>query len=158
MHRGIFIHSVYVDPNSKKDLQATFYGNVDEQVELVARQLKAIPFLSDGFDVIGFSQGSYYVQFLRAYIGRYNDPPVRNLITFGSPHMDISYTALQTCVKRIVSFFSAHITHTTSPVPLVGNRPNRLTRGYLKSNHFLTYINNEWPARHKNETNAANLA
>jgi Palmitoyl protein thioesterase len=24
MHRGIFIHSVYVDPDSKKDLQATF--------------------------------------------------------------------------------------------------------------------------------------
>jgi len=24
MHRGIFIHSVYVDPDSKKDTQATF--------------------------------------------------------------------------------------------------------------------------------------
>ena len=24
MHRGIFIHSVYVDPDSKKDLHATF--------------------------------------------------------------------------------------------------------------------------------------
>jgi palmitoyl-protein thioesterase len=83
MHRGIFIHSVYVDPDSKKDKQATFvrseytllfssmtfvglhpsptnqYGNVDEQVELVARQLKDIPLLSDGFDAIGFSQGSY---------------------------------------------------------------------------------------------------
>jgi len=35
------------------------YGDVDEQVELVARQLKGIPFLSDAFDAIGFSQGSY---------------------------------------------------------------------------------------------------
>jgi hypothetical protein len=35
------------------------YGNIDEQVELVARQLKDIPSLSDGFDAIGFSQGSY---------------------------------------------------------------------------------------------------
>jgi Palmitoyl protein thioesterase len=35
------------------------YGNVDEQVELVARQLKGLPLLSDGFDAIGFSQGSY---------------------------------------------------------------------------------------------------
>ncbi len=35
------------------------HGNVDEQVEFVARQLKDIPILSDGFDAIGFSQGSY---------------------------------------------------------------------------------------------------
>ena len=83
IHPGIFIHSVYVDPDSKKDMHATMvrseytwlfssmtfvglhsspanqYGNVDEQVELVARQLKDIPSLSDGFDAIGFSQGSY---------------------------------------------------------------------------------------------------
>ena len=29
-------------------------------------------------------------QFLRAYIERYNNPPVNNLITFGSQHMGIS--------------------------------------------------------------------
>jgi palmitoyl-protein thioesterase len=34
------------------------YGNVDEQVELVAQQLKDVPKLSGGFDAIGFSQGS----------------------------------------------------------------------------------------------------
>jgi palmitoyl-protein thioesterase len=82
MHPGIFIHSVYVDPDSKEDKRATFvrselplvfdlfflgsymsrrrgqYGNVDEQVELVAQQLKGVPKLSGGFDAIGFSQGS----------------------------------------------------------------------------------------------------
>ncbi len=35
------------------------HGNVDEQVETVAQQLKDVPALSDGFDAIGFSQGSY---------------------------------------------------------------------------------------------------
>jgi palmitoyl protein thioesterase len=34
------------------------HGNVDEQVEIVAHQLKDVPGLSDGFDAIGFSQGS----------------------------------------------------------------------------------------------------
>ena len=29
-------------------------------------------------------------QFLRAYIERYNNPPVNNLITFGSQHMGVS--------------------------------------------------------------------
>ena len=38
------------------------YGNVDEQVELVAQQLKDVPQLSGGFDAIGFSQGSYCYQ------------------------------------------------------------------------------------------------
>ena len=29
-------------------------------------------------------------QFLRAYVERYNDPPIHNLITFGSQHMGVS--------------------------------------------------------------------
>ena len=87
IHPGIFIHSVYVDPDTKKDRQATFvrseytlllflpmtlvglhsnpaiqYGNINEQVELVARQLKDVPSLSDGFDAIGFSQGPYCIE------------------------------------------------------------------------------------------------
>lgn len=41
------------------------YGNVDDQVELVAAQLKAVSELSGGFDAIGFSQGSYDVSFPR---------------------------------------------------------------------------------------------
>ena len=80
MHPGIFIHSVYIDPDSKEDKRATFvsselppsspyhssplltqireqYGNVDDQVELVGQQLKHLPQLSGGFDAIGFSQG-----------------------------------------------------------------------------------------------------
>lgn len=33
------------------------YGNVNEQVALVADQIASIPELQDGFDAIGFSQG-----------------------------------------------------------------------------------------------------
>jgi palmitoyl-protein thioesterase len=77
IHPGIFIHSVYIDPDAKEDQRATFvrpnltspsppthtvslkqYGNVDDQVEQVAGQLKAVSELSGGFDAIGFSQGS----------------------------------------------------------------------------------------------------
>ena len=80
IHPGIFIHSVSLDPDAKEDQRATFvsslhnqapspftystlyvfkqYGNVDDQVEQVAEQLKAVPELSKGFDAIGFSQGS----------------------------------------------------------------------------------------------------
>ena len=60
------------------------YGNVNEQIDLVAEQITNVTELKDGFDAIGFSQGG---QFLRAYVERYNTPPVHNLITFGSQHM-----------------------------------------------------------------------
>jgi palmitoyl-protein thioesterase len=36
------------------------YGNVNEQVQLVSEQLAAIPELENGFDAIGFSQGSLF--------------------------------------------------------------------------------------------------
>lgn len=35
------------------------FGKVDDQVELVAQQLKHVPQLSGGFDAMGFSQGLY---------------------------------------------------------------------------------------------------
>ncbi|KAH7888637.1 Alpha/Beta hydrolase protein [Phlebopus sp. FC_14] len=87
MHPGIFVHSVYVDENLNADQHAGFYGNVNEQIALVAEQLASVPQLSRGFDAIGFSQGG---QFLRGYVERNNSPPVHNLITFGSQHMGIS--------------------------------------------------------------------
>jgi palmitoyl-protein thioesterase len=46
--------------------------------------VKADPKLQNGFNAVGFSQGS---QFLRAYVERCNDPPVYNLITMGGQHM-----------------------------------------------------------------------
>jgi len=162
MHPGIFIHSVYVHPDSKEDRQATFHGNVNEQVEIVAQQLKDIPILSDGFDAIGFSQGG---QFLRAYIERHNDPPVRNLITFGSQHMGISDIPackpydLPCILAR--NALRAGIYTGWAQQNIVQAQyyrdPAQLER-YLESNHFLASINNERPARHKNETYAANLA
>jgi len=162
MHPGIFIHSIYVDPDSKKDMQATFVGNVDEQVELVARQLKGIPLLSNGFDAIGFSQGG---QFVRAYIERYNDPPVHNLITFGSQHMGISdippckpYDLPCNLARNAlrVGVYSEWAQQNLVQAQYYRD-PAQLGR-YLESNHFLTSINNELHVPHKNETYAANLA
>lgn len=52
----------------------------------MALQLKAIKELEHGFNAIGISQGG---QFLRAYVERYNDPPVHNLITLGAQHQGV---------------------------------------------------------------------
>ena len=98
---GIFIHSLYIEEEQDQDRKAGFvrcmpfrgpsrfahpsqFGNVNEQIDFVAEQIANITELKDGFDAIGFSQGG---QFLRAYVERYNSPPIHNLITFGSQHM-----------------------------------------------------------------------
>ena len=53
----------------------------------ICQQLGDIPQLQNGFDAIGFSQGGL---FLRAYAERCNNPLLKTLITFGSPHNGIS--------------------------------------------------------------------
>lgn len=161
IHPGIFIHSVYIDLDEKEDRRATFYGNVDDQVEQVAEQLKAVSELSGGFDAIGFSQGG---QFLRAYVERHNDPPIHNLITFGSQHMGISdmpackpYDFLCQVARNVAR---AGVYNEWAQQNLVQAQyfrdPAQLPK-YLSANHFLTSINNEVPAT-RNATYAAHLA
>ncbi|EIM81182.1 alpha/beta-hydrolase [Stereum hirsutum FP-91666 SS1] len=163
VHPGIFTHSIYIDPDLQEDRRAGFYGNVDEQVELVAAQLANITELSGGFDAIGFSQGG---QFLRAYVERYNDPPIRNLITFGSQHMGISdipacrpYDLLCQLARGAArggvytEWAQEHLVQAQ-----YYRDPDQLPL-YLTSNLFLTSINNEHadPAL-RNATYAKQLA
>ncbi|KAF8348139.1 palmitoyl-protein thioesterase [Amanita rubescens] len=161
IHPGIFIHSIYVDQDLGKDKEATFYGNVNEQVESAAAQLAAIPQLQGGFDAIGFSQGG---QFLRAYVERYNRPPVNNLITFGSQHMGVSdlpacrpYDFLCQLARQAAksavygSWAQEHV------VQAQYFRDPSDYEEYLTSNHFLTSINNEIVGL-RNATYGDNLA
>ncbi|BEI87849.1 uncharacterized protein CcaverHIS019_0105670 [Cutaneotrichosporon cavernicola] len=86
---GIFVHSV-VSPNggSPSDEQkAGWWGVGEELSQGGCDQIKSIPELQDGFDAIGFSQGGL---FLRWYAQNCDGPPVKNLITFGTPHFGIT--------------------------------------------------------------------
>ncbi|KAJ7782884.1 palmitoyl-protein thioesterase [Mycena metata] len=161
VHPGISVHLVYIGEDLDKDRQAGFYGNVNEQVQLVAEQLAAIPELEGGFDAIGFSQGG---QFLRAYVERYNSPPIHNLITFGSQHMGISEAAL--CRPRDLL---CQVARRATKSAVYGSwaqenlvqaqyfRDPANLAAYYSANHFLTSINNEI-AETRNETYARNLA
>ncbi|KAF4567744.1 hypothetical protein EYR40_006749 [Pleurotus pulmonarius] len=159
----IFIHSIYIEEDADADRKATFYGNVNSQVDMVNGQLSAIPELNDGFDAIGFSQGG---QFLRAYVERYNDPPVRNLITFGSQHMGVSevsecrrYDFLCQIARRAVKngVYSNWAQENLIQAQYFRDPSNLET--FLEANHFLTSINNEVaPIDGRNETYARNLA
>ncbi|KAF9268794.1 palmitoyl-protein thioesterase [Marasmius fiardii PR-910] len=161
IHPGIFIHSIYIEKELDKDRQATFYGNVDNQIELVSKQLAEVPELAGGFDAIGFSQGG---QFLRAYVERSNTPPIRNLITFGSQHMGVSDVAkcgrfdimCQVARRAVKAGVYSEWAQQNLVQAQYYRDPANLPQ-YLATNKFLTSINNEIPGTH-NKTYAANLA
>ncbi|RDB24914.1 Palmitoyl-protein thioesterase 1 [Hypsizygus marmoreus] len=161
IYPGIFIHSVFIEQDLEKDRRAGFYGNVNDQVEFVADQISAIPELTGGFDAIGLSQGG---QFLRAYVERYNSPPINNLITFGAQHMGISdippcrpYDFLCQVARRTAksTVYGDWVQKNLVQAQYFRDPTNLDT--YLSANHFLTSINNEVPES-RNHTYASNLA
>ncbi|KAI8334636.1 palmitoyl-protein thioesterase [Chlamydoabsidia padenii] len=154
---NVYIHSVKVGNSISDDKNAGFFGVIEKQVDLVCDQLANIPELSNGFNAIGFSQGGL---FMRAYVERCNQPQVRHLITFGSPHggvsdipncaniHDFKCTLMRTMVKRGVytSYVQHHVVQAQyykSPLDY---------EGYLESNIFLPKINNEVEQKYRNTT------
>lgn len=131
------------------DQRASFFGNVDEQVDAVCQMLAEDEDLKDGFDAIGFSQGG---QFLRAYVERCNSPPVKKLITFGAQHMGVS--ALPGCagedqsawcsIARAIADRAVYSEFVQSRIVQAQyfRDMNRLEE-YLEAVKFLTSINNE---------------
>ncbi|KAL5528296.1 hypothetical protein ACEPAF_7432 [Sanghuangporus sanghuang] len=160
VHPGIFVHSIYLDKNLDADQRAGFFGNVNEQIDFVAEQLAGVQELKDGFDAIGFSQGG---QFLRAYVERYNVPPVNNLLTFGSQHMGIADMPLCRPTDLLCNLarraaragvYSEYAQNNLIQAQYFRD-PDRLPE-YFASNKFLTSINNELPES-VNETYTENL-
>jgi len=157
----MFVHSVYIEENLDEDRRAGFYGNVDLQLDGVAEQIANVTELQDGFDAIGFSQGG---QFLRAYVERYNSPPVNNLVTFGSQHMGISDLPLcrpgdllcQIARRAARAGVYSEYAQKNLIQAQYFRDPDQYP-AYLATNHFLTSINNEI-VETVNETYASNLA
>ncbi|KAG8739970.1 hypothetical protein FRC10_004937 [Ceratobasidium sp. 414] len=152
VHPNIFVHSISLSDNQNDDRKAGWFGEVNAQVEQVAAQLAEIPELANGFDAIGFSQGG---QFLRAYVERFNDPPVRSLLTFGSQHMGVS--GLPACksgdflcwlarnAARRGVYTSYAQTHIIQAQYFRDPRTVHDLESYLAANTFLTDINAEVP-------------
>ena len=155
------VHIIHLSDTGSGDLQATLFGNVTEQVTQVCSQLASDPILSSAPSVnaLGFSQGG---QFLRGYIERCNNPPVRNLVTFGSQHNGIS--EFQVCgltdwlchagdtllnAGKWSKLAQGHL------VPAQYYRNPEDMENYLEYSNFLADINNERGV--KNATYKENL-
>ncbi|XP_026738246.1 palmitoyl-protein thioesterase 1 [Trichoplusia ni] len=85
---GVYVNSLRIGNSSIEDLENGYFLNPNKQVQLVCNMLAEDPQLKDGFNAIGFSQGS---QFLRAVVQRcgHKIPPVKNLISLGGQHQGV---------------------------------------------------------------------
>lgn len=146
---GTHVHLIRLADTDGSDRTATFFGNVTEQIEAVCEQIAADPILgtAPGINALGFSQGG---QFLRGYIERCNDPPVHNLVTFGSQHNGIS--EFQSCklgdwvcnsVEALLRAGRWSQLAQSQVVPAQYFRDPTELDAYLEHSNFLADINNE---------------
>jgi palmitoyl-protein thioesterase len=164
---GTYTYIIRLAEDPGTDRTATFLGNLTEQIAQVCDDISSNPILSTapGINALGFSQGG---QFLRGYVERCNNPPVRNLVTYGSQHNGIS--KYQSCAPTDwlckgwigllkSSTWTAYVQ--ARLVPAQYFRSTNETTGeaseeYLEHSNFLADINNERET--KNETYAKNIA
>ncbi|KAL6248073.1 hypothetical protein RBB50_005421 [Rhinocladiella similis] len=148
------------------DRQASFFGNVTQQLDYVCHALAGDNILrtAPAVDAIGFSQGG---QFMRGYVERCGGwaPKVRSLITFGSQHNGIA--EFQKCASStdwVCQGANALLKSSTvwsdfvqsRLVPAQYYRDTNDYENYLEHSNFLADINNE--RGEKNSTYAQNLA
>jgi len=79
---GIYVHNVEIG-NGRAD---SLFMNINKQVEQFAQHVKSDPKLRNGFNLIGHSQGGLVT---RAFIERFNDPPVHNWISLAGPQFGV---------------------------------------------------------------------
>ncbi|KIX97299.1 uncharacterized protein Z520_06751 [Fonsecaea multimorphosa CBS 102226] len=167
IHPGTYTYIISLGGNpGSADRQASFFGNVTEQVLSVCHLLASDNILrtAPALDAIGFSQGGV---FLRGYVERcaHWAPKIRSLVTFGSPHNGIA--EFQKCASAsdwICQGANALLKSSTvwsdfiqsRLVPAQYYRDTKDFDNYLEHSNYLADINNE--RTRKNVTYAQNLA
>lgn len=161
IHPGTYVYNIHLDDTAGGDQRATFFGNITTQTDQVCAALASDHILATApaIDAVGFSQGG---QFLRGYIEKCNNPPVRSLLTFGSQHNGIS--EFQKCgatdwlCRGSSSLLRGNAWSNVAQSRLVPaqyyRNPNDL-ENYLEYSNFLADINNERAV--KNKTYKENL-
>jgi len=164
---GTYVYNVRLADDADGDRSASFFGNVTLQLEQVCAAIAAEPILATApaINAVGFSQGG---QFLRGYVQRCNNPPVHNLLTFGSQHNGIA--DFKSCAdndwvcKGAFSLLKANTWSSFVQGYLVPAQYYRIVdpvtaepiEEYLENSNYLADINNERAL--KNTTYATRLA
>lgn len=150
VNEGTYVHLIHLDDSDNGDRQATFLGNVTEQIAQVCVQLASDPILSTApaVNALGFSQGG---QFLRAFVERCNFPKVHNLVTMGSQHngifkfQDCASSGDWACrgAEALLRFGRWSEFVQSRLVPAQYFRDPEEYDSYLEHSNFLADINNE---------------
>ena len=80
---GQYVLSLMIGENGSEDASNGFRMPIWEQVEYACNIIKNDPELADGYNAVGFSQGS---QFLRGVAQTCPEPPMKNLVTIHGQH------------------------------------------------------------------------
>ncbi|TMW66106.1 hypothetical protein Poli38472_003871 [Pythium oligandrum] len=154
---GTYVVNIPIGNSVAEDVRNSFFVNMDDQLEIFAKEVRKDPELSNGFNAAGFSQGNLLI---RAYIQRYNDPPVYNFISFHGPLAGVG--ALPQCkptafiCKEIDRDSLAVLCHRTEHLAQANyfRHPLKIHE-YLQYAKFLPDLNNEKPT--PNATYKANF-
>jgi palmitoyl-protein thioesterase len=144
---GAYVLNVQIGNGPAEDIADSFLMNMDKQVDYFANVVQQDEHLKDGFNAVGYSQGNLII---RGYIHRYNNPPVKNLISMHGPMMGVAGLPNCNMTKEICDevdsllrlgayndFVQDHLAQVN-----YFRDPKHLD-SYLKHGHFLVDINQE---------------
>ncbi|EGC33438.1 hypothetical protein DICPUDRAFT_154535 [Dictyostelium purpureum] len=148
---GIYVKNVEIG-NGKLD---SIFMDMNQQVEEFKNVVQSDPNLANGFNVIGFSQGTLIS---RAFIERFNEPKVNNYIGWNGPQagqFGTPFVNIQWVDKLLTTLtYSDHVQDNIAPAEYWKN-PFKIPE-YLEKSIFLADINNEGEA--KNQTYKDNIS
>lgn len=81
-----YVKSIRIGHNTIEDYESGYFVHPNKQIENACSQIKSDPKLQNGYNAVGFSQGS---QFLRAIAQRCPTPRINNLISLGGQHQGV---------------------------------------------------------------------
>jgi len=145
---GIYVKNVEIG-NGKDD---SLFTGMNTQVEIFAKAVQSDPNLQQGFNLLGYSQGGLIT---RAYVERYNNPPVYNLISWLGPQDGVygcpDFNVI--CPDADCPWFNSLFDDLLKGAPSVFLQDHVSIASYwkhpfhfdeyLKTNTFLADINNE---------------
>ncbi|KAI8813157.1 palmitoyl-protein thioesterase 1, isoform CRA_a [Cladochytrium replicatum] len=145
---GVLVHSIQIGASESDDTDKGFFDLLDRQINEACEQVTAIPELSNGFNAVGFSQGGL---FMRALVQRCQGAQVRNLVTFGSPHMGVSdwpscegRSSFNCALARSLLLKGAYLGYVQRRVVQAQYyKDPKSYETYISRNIFLPHVNNE---------------
>jgi len=157
---GIYTHNVEIGDGQHDSLFMPFNKQIEVFAQVVANDSK----LSNGFNLIGHSQGAMIA---RAYVERYNNPPVYNLISWAGPQggqfgvPDFNWFCpdrycpwINVLFDALLNGFPSREVQNTFSFATYWKDPFRI-KDYVKDSVFLADINNE--REEKNATYRKNM-